>query len=156
MGKRREADDPNDIIQGKRKRTISSRVKESVTATAKNVAKKVTEAVKKGSRSSKKSTKSALTSDSSSDDSSRSSRSSRTSSRPAKRIRPTVQSEKDDEANFIPGVDEVIDIDANGDLHNSRTPSSCGASPDPSGSANGEGLAKETDEQELGQSTISE
>lgn len=149
MGKRLEADDPSDIIQGKRKRTISSRVK-SVAAAAKNVPKKVKDAVKKKSQSSKKNTKSVLTSDSSSDDSSDSSIN---SSRPTKCIHPTVQSDEEDEARLIAqGIDQVINIDVNGDAHSSRTLGSRATSPAPSGSENGEGLTEETDEQELGQS----
>lgn len=124
-GKHLEADDPSNIVEGKRKRTVSEKIKAAATT--------VHRVVSKASKSSRSSLKSAFTSDKSSVDLPRHSD---TSSRPAKRVRKSTitGSDEEDEASVDQSVDDVIEVNSSEGVPSPRTMNSSATSPAPSGS----------------------
>lgn len=149
MGKRHEADDPSDIIAGKRKRTISDRAKAVV-----NKVKKVVHR-KSGKKDAGDTT----------DTSSVSSDVPSTFVRPAKKARKVaVQSEEeDDEALASQGVTDIVEVDVDGHVRSSRSlsrqPSRASAhsstASTPSGPELEEVSQEELDQKQLGKSLYS-
>ncbi|KAF8059610.1 hypothetical protein FPV67DRAFT_1425266 [Lyophyllum atratum] len=140
MGRRLEADDPRNIVSGKRKRTISDKAK-AVVQKVKGVLKR------KSSKSSTGDTSGA---------SSVSSGAPSTSVKPRKKSRrATVLSEEEDEAELAAhGVTDVEEVDAAGQVRgsrelSSRSSSSSGSSSSSDPVATAQGLEEESDEQEL-------